>query len=521
MILPRIVTIVALLFLLNFTCLSQKQATTEISVDATETGAKINPFQYGQFIEHLGRAITGGIYHEGSALSDENGFRKDVMEKVSELRPALLRYPGGTFTKIYHWQDGVGGKKSRKKIKNLIWGGIEDNHFGTVEFIKYCRKIGAEPFLVVNMATGTPEEAANWVEYCNGTGDSHYANLRKEHGFAEPFNVKYWGIGNEEAAEPDLGRHQNVDDYIEDSWQYVKMMKLQDPHLKFIFVGTAENTWNSKVLDKLGPVCDYLSLHLYAIPADTTFNSLIQSVDQIEKPLQQADSLISLQPAEVKDFSQWYRFPPRQMPVSIAIDEWGIWDINSGKGTGAYRLEYQYNWMHALGVATFLNIFQRHSNSVGMATWAQTVNVLAPIMADSVGSYRQTIFAPLKAFRQYAGSFNLPTKVKTYQTAPGINAVDVATSNTKDYKRIVFTIVNRDARNSVDAAIQIRNAPSQSKSTSFTKITYTGKTLYSVNSSTEDNTVIEKETGKLKNPSEFKVVLSPASFTILLVDLPK
>lgn len=120
---------------------------------------------YGQFIEYLGRCIDGGIYDKNSILSDEKGFRKDVLQKVKAMDVPLLRFPGGTVIKIYHWQDGIGPKETRPKRKNLIWGGVNDNQFGTAEFVEYCRQIGAEPFLVINMSTGTPEEASNWVEY--------------------------------------------------------------------------------------------------------------------------------------------------------------------------------------------------------------------------------------------------------------------------------------------------------------------------------------------------------------------
>ena len=158
--------------------LAQNSGEAKILVDLNQPVEKVSPLIFGQFIEYLGRCIDGGIYEESSPLTDENGFRKDVLQKVQELNVPILRFPGGTVVKIYHWQDGIGPKAERPKRKNLIWGGINDNHFGTAEFVEYCRKIGAEPFLVVNMATGTPEEASNWVEYCNGTGNSYWANLR-------------------------------------------------------------------------------------------------------------------------------------------------------------------------------------------------------------------------------------------------------------------------------------------------------------------------------------------------------
>jgi len=511
-----------LIFLFPFFTLSafsQQIKQASITIDADQKIGTISTLQYGQFIEHLGRAVSGGIYDEHSALSDQEGFRKDVLEKVQELRTPLLRYPGGTFTKIYHWEDGIGPKKDRKKRKNLIWGGVEDNHFGTTEFLTYCRKIGAEPFLVVNMATGTPEEAANWVEYCNGTGDTYYANLRRSHGFREPFHVKYWGIGNEEYADTDAGRDQDVQQYIKDSWLFVKLMKLQDPELKLILVGNADDTeWSRQVLAKLAPVCDFLAVHLYAIPADTSYSSLIRSIDQYEKPLLDMESLLSKIPAKASGFNAWYRFPPRTAPVQLAVDEWGIWDINSKKGKGLFQMEYQYNWSHALGVATFLNLFQRHSASIGMATWAQTVNVLAPIMADSLGSYRQTIFTPLKAFRDYAGKYTLRSSAVSPEMEPGIKALDVSSSITEKGDQIILTVVNRDALHAINATILINHIPEAFNNGKLRQITYTASGLNAVNSFTQENAVSKKETTKKNNLDKMNVSVSAASFTVLILE---
>ncbi|WP_158797693.1 alpha-L-arabinofuranosidase C-terminal domain-containing protein [Pedobacter sp. L105] len=512
-------SLIPVFLLITFSAFCQHTEQASIKVDARQKIAEINPFQYGQFIEHLGRAVNGGIYDEHSKLSDKDGFRKDVLEKVKELRTPLLRYPGGTFTKIYHWEDGIGPKALRKKRKNLIWGGLEDNHFGTAEFVTYCRKIGAEPFLVVNMATGTPEEAANWVEYCNGTGDTYYANLRRADGFDAPFNVKYWGIGNEEYAETDAGRHQDVNQYIKDTWQFVKLMKLQDNSLKLILVGNSEDmVWSTKVLEQLGPVCDLLSVHLYAIPPDTSFTSLIHSIDQLEKPLVQMESLLDKTPAKVEHFNAWYRFPSRKEPVKLAVDEWGIWDISSGKGKGAYQMEYQYNWSHALGVATFLNLFQRHSASIGMATWAQTVNVLAPIMTDAEGSYRQTVFTPLKAFRDYAGKYVLKADVAGPDVAPGIKALDITSSLSENGKQIILTIVNRDTLHMIKTAVEIDHLPAAFGIATLKQISFTGESLYAVNSFKQENAVKKTEVIKKINSNKMEVILSPASLTILILD---
>ena len=301
-------------------------------IDLNTAVQPISPLLYGQFIEYLGRCINGGLYDEKSNLSDANGFRKDVLQKVQELHVPLLRFPGGTVIKIYHWQDGIGPKSERPTRKNLIWGGINDNHFGTAEFIAYCREIGAEPFLVVNMATGTPEEASNWVEYCNGTDDTYWANLRRKHGYEQPFRVKYWGLGNEEYAGTDAGRHQNVEKYIEDGWQFIKLMKLQDPSIKLTLVGnSADMNWSRRILQELHPVCDFLSVHLYAIPTDSTYITLLQSIDAFGSDFTSMRTLLRDIPEKVSNFPMWYRFPPRQEPLKLAVDEWGIWDLNSKK----------------------------------------------------------------------------------------------------------------------------------------------------------------------------------------------
>ena len=183
---------------------------------------------YGQFIEHLQDCINGGVYDPKSRFADENGVRTDVRELARRLAPPILRFPGGTVMCLYHWEDAIGPMEKRIRRKNLIWGGEIDPSFGTAEFVRYCREIWAEPMICVNMASGTPEEAGNWVEYCNGTGDSYYAALRRSHGYEEPFNVKYWCIGNECYAEPDIGIQNDVSVYIRDAREFIKFMKLTD-----------------------------------------------------------------------------------------------------------------------------------------------------------------------------------------------------------------------------------------------------------------------------------------------------
>jgi len=352
---------------------------------------------FGNFIEHIENCILGGICDPDNPLSDEKGIRNDVLELCKDLSPSVLRFPGGTVIGIYHWMDHVGPIGERKEMRNLIWGDRLCHEFGTAEYVEYCRKIGAEPMICVNMPTGRAEEAAHWVEYCNGTEDTYYANLRRSHGYEEPFNVKYWCIGNESHAEPDLGWQHDVNIYIREAWEFVKYMKLTDPTIKLVFVGHNEE-WNRAVLDSLYSVCDYMSLHCYTRKPDYGF------IDRFEKNnLVPVEVLLDEYNKKEIVFSNWYRFPHRTEPIKIALDEWNIWSHNFTE-TDRYGLFDRYDWKSALWVAKFLNMMLRHSDHIGIANMAQMVNVIAPICAGKDGSYRQTIFYPMREYRKNCGS---------------------------------------------------------------------------------------------------------------------
>lgn len=428
-----------------------------ISVQAGQRAGRIEPLLYGQFIEFLGGCINGGIFEPGSPLADENGFRRDVLEKVRELHPRLLRWPGGTFTKIYHWQDGIGAKTERRRRPNLIWGGEEDNLFGTGEFILYCRAIGAEPYISVNMGTGSAEEAANWVEYCNGAGNTFYANLRRSHGFPEPHGVRFWGLGNEEDAEPDCGRLQDPAEYAKEAWQFAKLMKLQDPSIKLIVAGVGNNAdWNVTVLNSLHPVADYLSAHWYLRAKD--YAGLLGQVAGFDRQLSGLESLLARFPVKPEGFSHWYRFPPRQEPVRLAIDEWGLWNGGSRR-EDLWGLNQTYTWQDALAVASWLNAMHRHAGVIGLATWAQMVNVIAPIQTSRTGSVRQTVFHPLALYAEHCGTLSVAASCESPPlgagAAPALPALDVSATCGEDLKRLTLAVVNRHPARSIAARLQI------------------------------------------------------------------
>ena len=410
-----------------------------IEIDTARSLGEVSPFLFGQFIEYMGRDIEGGIYDAASPLSDARGIRQDVLAKAKELAPTMIRFPGGTFVKTFHWMDGVGPKEQRRASKNLIWGGVNTFGFGTCEFIDYCRAIGAEPVLVVNIATGTPDEAANWVDYCNGTNDTYYANLRRSHGYKEPFNVKFWALGNEEAAEPDAGRHQDPNDYVKDMWHFIKLMKLTDPSIELIADGERGlPEWNKTVLRGLDGAIDYISFHAYV---DTWQNpySLFERINGVERELaDMARQVKEHSTFPVKSWKKWYRFPARTKPVKIALDEWGIWE----KQDPPYGTTVVFEWRHALATAWFLNAILRQADDLAMANWAQMVSILAPIMVNDETSIRQTVFYPLKEYRLNA----LGEAVGVRTSSPSVNgtlpALNAAATIDRASGEIVLFVVN-------------------------------------------------------------------------------
>jgi alpha-N-arabinofuranosidase len=212
-----------------------------IGIDLARRIGTVDRRIFGSFIEHLGRCIYGGVYEEGSPLSDTRGFRKDVLDAARGLRIPILRWPGGNFVSGYHWLDGVGPRDKRPRRTELAWDAEESNRFGTNEFIEYCRVLGTEPYICVNMGSGTMDEAQAWVEYCNGTGNTAWADLRRQHGYPEPHRVRYWGLGNEMYGSWQIG-NTSAHDYVKKARAFALMMKRTDPSIQLI--GCGHNGWS-------------------------------------------------------------------------------------------------------------------------------------------------------------------------------------------------------------------------------------------------------------------------------------
>lgn len=415
-----------------------------IKIDFDRKIGAIDRKIYGNFTEHLGRCIYGGIYQQGSPLSDSDGFRKDVLQAARNIHVSVLRWPGGNFSSGYNWKDGIGAKEQRPRRWDTAWQEEESNRFGTDEFIAYCRKLGAEPYICVNMGTGTMQEAADWVEYCNATTDTYWANLRKKNGHAQPYAVKYWALGNEVYGSWQAG-HKDANDYAADALEFAKMMRWVDPSIKLIACGGPTVDWNMTVLEKLMDIVDYISLHHYGGSLDNAKE--FADARDFERQIRVLDAEITTATVRSR----------RKERVAIAVDEWNIWFRSWFHRGDNHMLEEVYNLRDALWVASGLNIFHRNCATVKLADMAQLVNVIAPIMSNDSGIVLQTTYYPLKLYTDYCGDVALDALVRS-ETFPGqtdVPYLDISATTNSESSQLTLAVVNRHPTADISAEIEI------------------------------------------------------------------
>ncbi len=426
----------------------------KVYVDTRRTVAPLDRNLFGSFLEHLGRAIYEGIYDPGSKLSDANGFRKDVMEEVRQLGVPIVRYPGGNFVSGYNWLDGVGPKQDRPRVLDKAWNALNTNQFGTDEFMNWCKAVGTLPLMGLNLGTGTPEQAAALVEYCNVAQGTKWSDLRRKNGYAEPYNVKHWCLGNEMDGPWQIG-HVTATEYGMKAQDAARQMHAVDPSLKLIACGSSGPAmptyleWDREVLEQCYDYVDALSLHRYVgnTEEETGKDSSKYMAMNLSMEKQIKETLA------VCDLVQGHKRSPKKLWLSF--DEWNVWyrarsgDATNGHGKEApHLLEEVYNLEDALLVGGILNSLIRNADRVKLACLAQLINVIAPIMTNANGMFRQTIYYPYSWALQYArGSvLNLLVESPAYEVA-GMGQVpylDVAgTVSTEDGKVSLF-IFNRD-----------------------------------------------------------------------------
>src|SRR6266568_2646282 len=342
-----------------------ERAGTRITIDTDRRIAELDPRVFGSFLEHLGRAIYEGIYDPGNKLSDSEGFRKDVAAGIKSMGVPIVRYPGGNFVSGYHWLDGVGPRKDRPIVLERAWNSIETNQFGTNEFMAWCRMVGTEPLLGFNLGTGTPEQAVAYVEYCNLDKGTRWSELRRQHGYEAPHNVRYWCLGNEMDGPWQMG-HMTAREYGRKARDAARQIRVVDPGTRLITCGSSNTilptylVWDREVLEECYDQVDGISLHNYygntpALTGNDSARYLAMNLD-MERQIQEI--------AAVCDYVQGVLKSRKRLWLSF--DEWNVWyRARGGRFANGQRkiapplLEEGYNLEDALLVGGFLNTLLR------------------------------------------------------------------------------------------------------------------------------------------------------------------
>ena len=428
-----------------------------LHLDKEFTVGEVDKRIFGSFIEHLGRAVYGGIFEPGHPQADKNGFRKDVVDLIRELNVSLVRYPGGNFVSSFNWEDSVGPMDKRPRRLDLAWRAVEPNLFGLNEFIAWTKAAHTEPMMALNLGTRGIEAASALVEYSNHPGGSYWSDLRRSHGAKDPHNIKLWCLGNELDGPWQVGQ-KTPDEYGRLAYETAKAIKLFDPTLELVAVGSSNQymptfpQWEATVLDHCYDKVDYLSMHEYYANRDNDLPTFLANSVGMDRFIERVVATV--------DFVQAKKRSPKK--VHLSFDEWNVWFHSNDADkklapwtVGPAQLEDVYTFEDALVVGTLLNSLLRHADRVKIAALAQLVNVIAPIMTRSGGpSWKQTIFWPFYHASKYGRGTSMNVKLtvpsyenKTYGSVPWVDASAVLS---EDRKSLTVFAVNRSPDQSIE-----------------------------------------------------------------------
>lgn len=399
---------------------------------------------FGQFIEHFHRQIYGGIFEPGSKLSDEQGFRKDVIEALRDLKVPVVRWPGGCFVSSYHWLKGVG--KKRVPAYDKAWHVEDPNTFGTDEYMAWCRKIEAEPFICTNAGTGTPEEMSDWVEYCN-RNIGEYGRMRIANGQPQPYDVKYWSIGNENYGPWELGA-KTVDEWGYLVRESAKLMLSADTSIKLFAAAMADPGWTIPLLQRAGQYLSYVSIHGYwdNMVNDNTPSDYLTCMLKTTKPEEQIRQTI--------DILKKTGFDKK---IRIAFDEWNLrnWH-HPGHGQHLKGMDVKardkndinsiYTMADALFSACFLNSCLRNCNYVGMACMAPVVNTRGPLFVHPNGIVKRTTYHVMHLYANKLQPNILSASIQSDTLSNGnisVPAVDAVVTCSDNKKVLSIALVNK------------------------------------------------------------------------------
>ena len=432
----------------------------KIKLNLANQGAVINKNIYGHFSEHLGRCIYGGLFvGENSEIPNVKGMRTDVVEALKNIKLPVLRWPGGCFADEYHWEDGIGPKESRKRMVNTNWGGVvEDNSFGTHEFLELCEQLGCDPYINANVGSGTVREMAEWVEYLNSEGDSTVVKKRWANGRKDPWGVKFWGVGNESWG---CGGNMRPEYYADEFRRYNTYCRNYGKNKLYrIACGPSEAdlNWTENLMKIAGNHCDAITMHYYTLPTGnwsdkgsaTDFDQ--EAYYETLRRTWRMDKIIQLN-LDVMD-----KYDPKHR-VGLIVDEWGTW-YNVEPGTNPGFLYQQNTMRDAMVAAINLNIFNSHADRIVMANLAQTVNVLqAVVLTDGDQMVLTPTYHVFDLYKNHQDATLVPVTVACdvvegvqQLTASASVKDDVLTLTTANIaadraEKVVLDITGMDAKN--------------------------------------------------------------------------
>ncbi|WP_167315896.1 alpha-L-arabinofuranosidase C-terminal domain-containing protein [Rhizobium leguminosarum] len=418
----------------------------QVRASKQQESRRWNPMILGHFVEHFHNQIYGGVFDPGSHLADDRGFRLDVIEALKELRPPIVRWPGGNFVSDYHWYEAVGA--NRLPSYNKAWRVAEPNTFGTDEFIEWCRRLNCEPYICTNAGSGTPEEMSNWLEYCNGHLETRYANLRRKSGYERPHAVKYWGIGNESYADFQIGA-KTIGEWGPYVAEAAKMMRSVDDTIVLSAAAVPDTEWTLNLLKHAGRYLDLVSIHGYwddlehhDEPSD--YLTAVLRSHEPEKMIDGAREIIALAGLEGQ--------------IQIAFDEWNLRGWHHPRGTHEEKIRARdrndraetYTMADALFTASFLNSCLRNSDIVSMANVSPSINARGPLYVHGGGVVRRSTFYVLKAYNDHLKPWIGSTSVNgpTLRHAGAEIATIEALTSSDGASRNLF-IVNRDPHDAI------------------------------------------------------------------------
>jgi alpha-N-arabinofuranosidase len=419
----------------------------------------INKHIYGQFAEHLGRCIYEGIWvGEDSPIPNVQGIRTDVLEALRALQIPNLRWPGGCFADEYHWKDGIGPKETRKRMINTHWGGVvENNHFGTHEFLLLCELLETEPYICGNVGSGSIQEMQEWVEYMTFDGESPMANLRKQNGREKPWNVRYFGVGNENWGCGGNMRPEYYADLYKRYQTYVR--NYGDNKVYKIAGGASEGDyhWTEVLMREATRHMNGLSLHYYTVPTSVWSHKGSSTQFAEREWITTLKKTLFMEELVTKHSTIMDRYDPEKK-VALVVDEWGTWfDVEPGTNPGFL---YQQNTLRdALVAGINLNIFNNHNDRVQMTNIAQMVNVLqAMILTEGDKMILTPTYHVFQMYKvhQDATRIELELNSTDYQLGD-ITLPQLHVSASKDAQgRVNITICNLDHENDANVQFEIR-----------------------------------------------------------------